>query len=176
MSMTVTERAQTIATFRFIEVRLMEMAAGWVPTTPEMEVKVLLGKHIWDFAQHADALGRRTFELRLPEQHSQRPSDPYGRLLSETEAIVETPGRLAALYDVILSGMERRYARYVQQTDTLLDAPSVVIVERILQDLARQRREADSLRRELGVAVQSPEDLRRQDDSLDTIVVARGEA
>ena len=176
MPMTVTERAQTIATFRFIEVRLMEMAALWVPTTPEMEVKVMLGKHIWDFAQHADALGRRTFELRLPEQHSQRPSDHYVRLLSEAEAIAETSGRLAALYDVILSGMERRYARFIEETDTLLDAPSVVIVERILLDLGRQRREADDLRRELGLAVQSPEDLRRQDHSLDTVVVARGEA
>src|SRR5512145_842058 len=105
MPLTVAERAQTIATFRFIEVRLMEIAAAWVPTTPEMEVKVLLGKHIWDFAQHGDALGRRTFELRLPEQHSQRPVDHYVRLLSDAEAIVETPGRLAALYDVILSVM-----------------------------------------------------------------------
>ena len=176
MTMTVSERAQTIATFRFIEVRLMELAAAWVPTTPEMEVKVLLGKHIWDFAQHADILGRRTFELRLPEQHSQRPSDDYIRLLTETAAIVETPRRLAALYDVILPGMERRYARYIERTDTLLDAPSVVVVERILQDLARQRREGDHLRRELGAAVPSTEDLRRQDDSLDTVVVAQGEA
>ena len=40
-------------------VALMEIAAAWTPTTPEMEVKVLLGRHIWDFAQHADALGKR---------------------------------------------------------------------------------------------------------------------
>lgn len=175
MPMTVAERAQTIATFRFIEVRLMEIAAAWVPTTPEMEVKVLLGKHIWDFAQHADALGRRTFELRLPEQFSQRPSDEYVRILAELEAIEETPRRLAALYDGILPGIERRCARYVEQTDTLLDAPSVVILERILHDLMRQRRETDDLRRELRLAVLDPEDLRRQDDALDAVVVLRGE-
>ena len=28
----------------------------------------MFGRHIWDFAQHADALGRRTFELRQPAQ------------------------------------------------------------------------------------------------------------
>jgi hypothetical protein len=176
MPMTVAERAQTIATFRFIEVRLMEISAAWVPTTPEMEVKVLLGRHIWNFAQHADALGRRTFELRLPEQFSQKPSDGYLRILAEMEAIEETPRRLAALYDVILPGIERRYTRYVEQTDTLLDEPSVVIVERILQDLERQQREANELRGELGFALLDYEDLRRQDDSLDTVVVLRGEA
>jgi hypothetical protein len=176
MPMTVNERGQTIATYRFIEVRLMEIAAAWVPTTPEMEVKVLLGKHIWEFAQHADALGRRTFELRLPEQHSQRPSDGFVRLLSETEVIVETPRRLAALYDVILAGMERRYARYIEQTDTLLDAPSVVIVERILQDLARQRHEADQLRRDLGVPAHAPDDSRRQEHGLEAVALLRGES
>lgn len=176
MPLTVAERAQTIATFRFIKVRLMEIAAAWVPTTPEMEVKVLLGRHIWDFAQHADALGRRTFELRLPEQFSQRPSDEYVRVLSETEAIEETSRRLVALYEVILPGMERRYARYLEQTDALLDEPSVVIIERILQDMARQRREAEETRRDLGLGLPDPEHLRRHHDSLDTVVVLRGEA
>ena len=33
-----------VATFRFVAVRLMETAAAWTPTTPEMEVKLLLGK------------------------------------------------------------------------------------------------------------------------------------
>ena len=154
----------------------MEIAAAWVPTTPEMEVKVLLGKHIWDFAQHADALGRRTFELRLPEQFSQKPSDGYVRVLEGMAAIEETPRRLAALYDVILPGLERRYAHYIEQTDTLLDAPSVVVIERIRQDLARQRREADALRSELGLTPSDADDLRRQDKAHSTIVVLRGEA
>jgi len=42
-----------------------------------MEVKLLFGEHIWDAAQHADALGKRTFELRLRLQHSVRPADKY---------------------------------------------------------------------------------------------------
>jgi hypothetical protein len=174
MPMTVAQRAQTIATFRFIEVRLMEIAAAWVPTTPEMEIKVMLGRHIWDFAQHADALGRRTFELRLPEQFSQPPSDDYMRILTEMEAIEEPSRRLAALFDVIVPGLERRYARYVEETDALLDAPSVVVVERILQDLARQRREAGDLRRDLSLGLSNSGNLR--DDSLDTVVVFRGDA
>lgn len=171
MAMTVSERAQTIATFRFIEVRLMEVTAAWTPTTPEMEVKVLFGRHIWDFAQHADALGKRTFELRLPEQASRRPTDAYVSVLEEMAAHRDTAHRLGALYDVVLPGMERRYRSYIQRTDALLDQPSVIVLDRILADLSRQRREADDLRRELGVALTFPEDLRRRDGALETVLV-----
>jgi len=155
--MNVAERGRRIATFRFIEVRLMEIAAAWTPMTPEMEVKVLLGRHIWDFAQHADALGKRCFELRLPLQHSLAPAPPYARLLEELARVEQTSERLAALYDGLLPGLDRRYARYASQVDPILDAPSLIIVERIRQDLARQRAEADQLRRELALATRTRE-------------------
>ena len=44
MGYSVQEKAECIGTFRWIEVRLMEMLASWVPTTPEMEIKILFGK------------------------------------------------------------------------------------------------------------------------------------
>ena len=66
MSLSVQDRAEYVATFRFIQVFLMETLARWVPQTPEMEVKVLFGRHIWDLAQQADGLGKRGYELRAP--------------------------------------------------------------------------------------------------------------
>lgn len=173
MSMTVDERVQWIATFRFIEVRLMEIAAAWTPTTPEMEAKVMLGRHIWDFAQHADALGKRTFEMRRPEQFSQRPVEEYVSLLEDVARIEPTAERLAALYDALLPGLERRYRHYLDQTDHLLDAPSVVIIERILADFPRQRDEAETLRRELGLALVPSEAFRLREAALATLVASR---
>ena len=38
----------------------------------------------------------------------------------------------------------------------MLDAPSLVVVERILADLRRQRADADELRRELGLPAAAP--------------------
>ena len=73
MTLNVAQRGTHVATFRWIEVRLMETLAAWTPTTPEMEAKLLFGAHIWDAAQHADILGKRAHELRLPLQHSSRP-------------------------------------------------------------------------------------------------------
>ena len=172
MGLTIAERGRAIATFRFVEVYLMETAAAWTPTSPEMEVKVLLGRHIWDFAQHADALGRRTFELRLPAQHSLRPADGYAAFLEEVKGLDGTAERLAALYDVLLPGLESRYAGYVEQTDPILDAPSIVIIERILLDLARQRSEADGVMQELALAAAEPGPLRSRELTVAQLVAS----
>jgi len=163
VALSVAERGRRIATFRFVEVRLMEIAAAWTPSTPEMEVKVLLGRHIWDFAQHADALGKRTFELRLPLQHSQPPSEAYAGLIEDLARLDATPERLSVLYDAVLPGLERRYDGYAAEADPVLDAPSLVILERVRQDLARQRVEADRLRSQLSLPVGAPDAWRQRE-------------
>ncbi|HET7525330.1 MAG TPA: hypothetical protein VFK10_05240 [Burkholderiaceae bacterium] len=149
MALTVKQRGQHIATFRFVEVRLMEMLSAWVPTTAEMEAKLLFGPHIWDTAQAADALGKRAHELRLPLQHSIAPVASYIELLSEIAAVTGAARRIAAMYDVMLPSLDVRYRRYLQRTDTLMDAPSVRVIEGILIASERMRREAQKLRAEL---------------------------
>src|SRR5262245_11596430 len=102
MGLSVKDRGVHVATFRYIQVKLMETLAAWVPTTPEMEVKLIFGEHIWDLAQQADALGKRTHELRLPLQHSLQASDAYVDLLKELAGLTETTQRIAGFYDVLL--------------------------------------------------------------------------
>ncbi len=149
MSLNVKERGDHVATFRWIEVRLMEMLAAWVPTTPEMEVKLVFGAHIWEAAQHADALGKRTHELRLPLHDSLEPSRAYVDLLGEVARTTDTSKRIAAFYNCLLPGLDQRYRHYLERVDTLLDGPTVRIVERILTDIARMTTESRALRDEL---------------------------
>jgi len=147
--LTVKERGQFVATMRYVHVWLMETLAAWVPTTPEMEVKLLFGEHVWDAAQHADTLGKRTYELRLPLQHSERPSGAYVGVLAEVAAVGPTPQRLAAVYDVMLPALAARQRHYLEQTDRLVDAPTVRILERYLADAARMIGAGHTLRQEL---------------------------
>jgi hypothetical protein len=149
MALSVQERGAAVATFRYVQVTLMETLSAWVPSTPEMEAKLLFGAHIWDVAQHADILGKRTHELRLPLQHSRRPADDYVRLLSDLTSFTATDQRIAAFYDAILPGLGARYREYLERTDPLMDGPTVRIVERILVDQERMMRESRDLRREL---------------------------
>ena len=149
MGLTVKQRGQHVATFRFVEVRLMEILAGWIPTTAQMEAKLLFGPHVWDCAQAADALGKRAHELRLPLQHAIAPVPAYLSVLDQLNATQEAAQRIAAFYDVVLPSMGARYRRYLAQTDALMDAPTVRIIERILDTQARMLREAAALREQL---------------------------
>ena len=149
MSLDVRQRGDVVSTYRWIEVRLMELLAAWVPTTPEMEAKLLFGAHIWDAAQHADAFGKRTHELRLPLQHSLEPSAAYMGLIDEIAAVPETSKRIAAYYDAVLPDLEARFEEYLKSVDQLLDAPTVRIIDRIRFDLQRITGDSRSLREEV---------------------------
>ena len=148
MALNVRARGDAIATFRFISVYLMEALARWVPTTPEMEVKVLFGRHLWELAQHADVFGRRTAELRLGPQVSRDPVPSFRATLDRFAATRATPDRVDGFYAGVVPLLEHLYRAYLTQTDGLLDEPSVRILERVLADLDRLRREREELRRE----------------------------
>lgn len=170
--MNVKERADAIGTFRFIEVRLMETLAGWTPLTPEMEIKVMFGRHIFDFAQHADWLGKRTFELRKPEHYSRTPADAYLSLLDDLRGIGGSAERLAQVYDALLPALIRRYEQYLADTDRLLDGPSVLIIERIISGLRQQIEDAATLRRELAIQGAPVDDLRQRESQISSIIAA----
>src|SRR5512134_1684909 len=125
MGFTIRQKADRIGGFRYVSVAAMETIAAWVPTTPELEAKVLFGRHVWDFAQHADQLGRRTGELRAAAQYSLRPAAGYYKVLETVASAPGTLERVAGFYDGLLPDLEKRYRRYLAETDQLNDEPSV---------------------------------------------------
>ncbi len=143
MSLAVREKADVIATFRHISVHVMETLARWVPNTAEFEAKTLFGRHLWDFAQHADQFGRRTAELRAALHYSRPPVAGYTDLLNRVRSTTTTPERIAAMYSVLLPDLESRYRAYRDGSDALLDEPSLRIIDRILSDFARMRLDCD---------------------------------
>ena len=143
MTLTVRERADAVSTLRYIFVYVMETVARWVPTTPEMEIKILFGRHLWDLAQHADALGRRTAELRLPYQTSRAPTHAFMAVLEEFAGIESTEGRVAGLYDGVLPIVSGLCQVHLAEVDELLDEPTIRILERIILDIERMRVDRD---------------------------------
>ena len=176
MYLNVKQRGDHVATFRWIEVCLMETLAAWVPSTPEMEAKLVFGAHIWDVAQHADILGKRTHELRLPLQDSLRPSNDYAEFLAQVAQVPETNKRIAAFYRCLLPGLQRRLQEYSSKVDPLLDGPTLRVIDRILSDSARMIQESEELYREFSWAVYDTawlESLRQRELALRDIVVYR---
>ena len=62
---------------------LQTQLAEWIPTTPEMEVKVLFGRHVWDCARQADAFGKRAFELVTISMDDADKKDAALKMLSD---------------------------------------------------------------------------------------------
>lgn len=137
MGFTIRQKADRMGGFRFVSVYLMETLARWVPTTPELEAKVLFGRHVWDFAQHADQLGRRTGELRAPLQYSHPPTDGFQKVLETMASAEGTLERVTGFYDAFLPDLERRYRHHISVIDDIDDEPSLRIIERILPDFRR---------------------------------------
>jgi hypothetical protein len=152
MGLTVKEKAESVGTLRWIEVFLMETLASWVPTTPEMEIKVLFGRHVWEAAQNADGLGKRAFELRAPLHYTLPPAGDYESLFRELTSVSETADRIAVFYDAVLPALTRRYSGYLAATDTLLDEPTVRVMERILDANKRMLAERESWCKNLPLA------------------------
>lgn len=148
MGYTIRQKADRIGGFRFVSVYLMETLARWVPSTPELEAKVLFGRHVWVFAQHADQLGRRTGELRAPMQYSHPPTDGYRQVLDALAAAEGTLERVAGFYDAFLPDLERRYRAHMAAVDAIDDEPSLRIIERNLFDFPRLRQERAAFARE----------------------------
>jgi hypothetical protein len=148
MGISVRQRADIVGTYRHLGVALMETLARWVPTTPELEVKTLFGRHIWDLAQHADALGRRAPDLRAPLHNDLPPVAAYATLLDELAGADQTAQRVSGFYDALLPDLARRYERYLGTTDALLDEPTVRILERVMRDYGRLRDDLAAVRAE----------------------------
>ena len=142
MSLTIRQKADAVGTFRHLSVWYMETLSRWVPTTPEMDAKVLFGRHIWELAQHADSLGKRTHELRAALHYTVPCAPQYDRPTQELAAATDSAERFMGFYEAALPDLDARYAMYLQDTDDLLDEPTVRILERARADIRRMCREA----------------------------------
>ena len=174
MGYSVKERAEYVGTFRWVEVRLMEMLASWVPTTPEMEVKVLFGRHVWDCAQHADQLGKRAFELRAPLHYTLPALPDFRAFLADVAALGSTAERVGVYHGVVCAAMTRQYRSYIETTDSLMDEPTVRILENALRDYERMSAERERLAGALPAAARLAE-WRARSEAL-VHIVAHGEA
>jgi len=178
MTITVRERADTIGTLRYVSVFAMETLARWVPVTPDLEAKVLFGRHIWEFAQHADALGKRTHELRAALHYSPAPLAEYTEALTLLRATDGARERVESFYDAFLPDLSRRYSEFLAATDPFLDEPSVRIVQRILPDLSRMQdesREARTERRDMTTSGAATADTLRARLAAATVYVKHRE-
>lgn len=126
----------------------MRVMAGWIALTPEIPAKLLLGRQVWDCAQHADLWGKRLPELRAPAQVSE-PSGPgfvrFLDALESRESWGETIERLIGVYRVLKPHLVSVYDAHLGRANQIYEPPTRRILERCLGDERRHIEEATTV-------------------------------
>jgi hypothetical protein len=153
--------ARRVRHYRYAEERMMRVMAGWIALTPELPAKLLLGRQVWDCAQHADEWGKRLPELRAPAQVSE-PSGPefvrFMDALEEREAWGETIERLTGVYRVLKPHLIAVYAAHLGRANPVYEPPTRRILERCLADERRHVADGEAV---LDALMRTPEQRAR---------------
>src|SRR4051794_1883447 len=69
----VREAGRRVVRYQMVSFQIMRLLAGWMAKIPEYELKLEIGRHVWQDAQAAESLKQRTSELRIPTDADRRP-------------------------------------------------------------------------------------------------------
>ena len=168
--------ARRVRHYRYAEERLARTMAGWIALTPELPAKLLLGRHVWDCAQHADLWGRRLPELRSPAQRSEPANDRVVRfmeLIEKPDGPDETVERLVGVYRVLKPHLLATYEHHLAHANPVYEPPTRRILERTIADERRHISAGDSVLERLITAGGGEERADRRESQL---LQALGEA
>lgn len=132
--------AKRIRHYRFVEERMMRTMGGWIALTPELSAKLLLGRHVWDCAQHADLWGKRLPELRAPAQRSEPPGGAFVHFMEELaspEAFHQTTERLVGVYRVLKPALLAVYEHHLARANPVYEPPTRRILQRCIEEERR---------------------------------------
>jgi len=131
------ESARLIRNCRYAVERMMRTLGGWIALTPELSAKLLLGRHVWDCAQHADLLGKRLPELRARAQVSEAANAEFAAFMDAIEE-PEQPGqtieRLVGVYRVLKPHLLATYEADLRRVNQVYEPPTQKILARMIED------------------------------------------
>jgi len=152
------DSAQLCRNYRYAVERMTRIMAGWIALTPELSAKLLLGRHVWDNAQHADAWGRRLPELRAHAQESAPANDAFVAFMDAIEAPElprETAKRLTGVYRVLKPHLLAVYAGHLESANPVYEPPTCRILARCIEDERRHIEAGETIIRHLTAAPES---------------------
>ena len=175
----VDETARRVGHYAWVETKLFEALGGWIATIPELDVKMRLGTHTYHHAWHADLFRKRLPELRemKPERLTVAPNpelEAFVDALTEPEAPELTIEKLVGVYRVLIPHKIAAYTYQMNNTSRITDAPTIRILNFILQDEFDDWRDGEMLIQSL---LRSPDDAARaaaHQGRLEAMMVAAG--
>ncbi len=175
----VEESARRIGNYRWTEMRLFEALGGWVATVPELDVKMVLGRHCYQHAWHAELWTKRLPELR--EMNVDRMTMPandemvtFMNAVTEPEAPDLTIEKLVGVYRVLIPRTIAAYTYHMNGTSTITDSPTIRSLNFALQDEFDNWREGEMLIQSLLDSPEKVERAIRRQGELERLITAAG--
>jgi hypothetical protein len=169
------ESARLCRNYRYICERMTRIMAGWIALTPELSAKLLLGRHVWDNAQHADAWGRRLPELRAHPQESEPANEAVVQFMDAIE-VPEGPGqtgeRLVGMYRVVKPHLLSLYEGHRRRANPVYEPPTCRILDRCIEDERRHVAAGDAVIRHLTGTAESEARVAAWQASLERLLAA----
>jgi hypothetical protein len=148
----VDESAKTVRHYRYVVERMTRILGGWMALTPELSAKLLMGRHVWDNAQHADAWGRRLPELRAAAQVSEPANARLVAFLDAVEVAErpeQTVERVVAIYRVLKPHLLAAYEAHLASANAVYEPPTCRILARCIEDERRHVAAGETILRHL---------------------------
>jgi hypothetical protein len=175
----VVESARRVGNYKWIEMRLFEALGGWVATVPELDVKLVLGRHCYHHAWHAELWNKRLPELR--EMNTERLTEPPNEaMVAFTDAVREpeapelTIEKLVGVYRVLIPRKIAAYTFHLNATSRITDAPTMRSLNFILQDEFDDWREGEMLLQSLIATPEEAERAANRQRDLEQLMLAAG--
>jgi hypothetical protein len=175
----VEETARRVGNYKWAEMRLFEVLGGWVATVPELDVKLVLGRHTYHHAWHSELWHKRLPELREmnPERLTQPANDEFVAFMDavrEPEAPEHTIEKLVGVYRVLIPRFIAAYTYHLNGTSRITDAPTIRSLSFALQDEFEDWRDGEMLIQSL---LDTPEKVKRamrRQEELELLALASG--
>jgi hypothetical protein len=175
----VEESARRVGNYKWIEMRLFEALGGWVATVPELDVKLVLGRHCYHHAWHAELWNKRLPELR--EMNTDRLTEPpnpemvvFVDALREPEAPELTIEKLAGVYRVLIPRKIAAYTYHLNGASRVTDTPTMRSLNFALQDEFEDWREGEMLLQSLIDTPDEAERAARRTAELEVLMLRAG--
>ena len=169
--------ARLLRNYRYVVERTMRALGGWIALTPELSAKLLMGRHVWDLAQHCDSFGRRLPELRA-HAHVSEAANPavtaFMDCLEEPEGPDQTVERLVGVYSVLNPHLLATYRDHLSRANPVYEPPTRRILVRCIDDEERHIAAGDTILRHLAGAPSAEARAVSRQRRLEELLVAAG--
>jgi len=169
--------ARLLRNYRYVVERTMRALGGWIALTPELSAKLLMGRHVWDLAQHCDVFGQRLPELRSRAQVSEAANPAVGTFMDaieDAEGPDQTVERLVGVYAVLKPHLLATYRDHLAHANPVYEPPTRRILARCIDDEERHIAAGETILKYLAAGPRVTERVSARRRHLEGLLAAAG--